>query len=87
MRNLRLFTAALMLLCCGATPALAEGAGIEWDILNEEVMELYRAGKYDRAVVVATKAPEVAETSAGADHPAVHGPSAGEAKWVGADRA
>ena len=68
MRNLRLFTAALMLVCCGATPALAEGAGIEWDILTEEVMELNRTGKYDRGVVVAKKALEVAETSVGVDH-------------------
>jgi len=71
MRNLRLFTAALMLVCCGATPALAEGAGIEWDILNQEVNELRRTGKYDRGVVVAKKALEVAETSVGVDHPDV----------------
>jgi len=51
--------------------AHAQGAGIEWDILNQEVMELYRAGKYDRAIVVAQKALQVAEQNAGPDHPDV----------------
>jgi tetratricopeptide (TPR) repeat protein len=49
----------------------AQGAGIEWDILNQEVMDLYRAGKYDRAVVVAQKALQVAEQNVGPDHPDV----------------
>lgn len=39
----------------------AKGAGIEWETLNHEVMELYRAGKYDRAVLLAQKALRVAE--------------------------
>ena len=43
--------AALPLLI--ATPAFSQGAGIEWDILNQEVMSLYQKGQYDRAVVVA----------------------------------
>ena len=47
---------------------LRQGAGIEWEILNQEVLELYRTGKYDRAVVVATKALEVAEQNVGPDH-------------------
>ncbi|MDA1106461.1 MAG: tetratricopeptide repeat protein, partial [Planctomycetota bacterium] len=34
-------------------------------------MELYRAGKYDRAVVVAQKALQVAEQNVGPDHPHV----------------
>ena len=71
MRNLRLFTFALMLVCCGATPALAEGAGIEWDTLNQEAFDLYRQGNYDRAVVVAQKALDIAEQSLGTDHPDV----------------
>jgi hypothetical protein len=42
--------------------------GIEWDILNQEVMELYRTGNYDRAVTVAKKSLEVAEKALGPDH-------------------
>ncbi len=49
-------------------PVFAQGAGIEWDILNQEVMDLYRAGKYDLAVVVAKKALEVAEENVGPNH-------------------
>jgi tetratricopeptide (TPR) repeat protein len=49
----------------------AQGAGIEWDILNQEVIELYQAGKYDRAVLVAGKALEVAEQNVGPEHPDV----------------
>jgi hypothetical protein len=40
-----LTSATAVLLILLATPAaFAEGAGIEWDILNEEVMELLRTG-------------------------------------------
>ena len=42
--------------------------GIEWEKLNKEVTDLFRAGKYDRAVVVAKKALEVAEKAFGPDH-------------------
>ncbi len=49
----------------------AQRAAIEWEILNQEVQELYRAGKYDRAVVVAQKALQVAEKNVGPEHPAV----------------
>jgi len=38
---------------------------------HDEVKSLYRAGKYDRAVVVASKALAVAEKNMGADHPSV----------------
>ena len=48
-----------------------QGAGIEWDTLNNEVGNLYRAGKYDRAVVLAKKALEVAEENVNPDHPDV----------------
>ena len=34
----------------------AQGAGIEWEILNQKVMDLYHAGAYDRAVIIARKA-------------------------------
>ena len=49
----------------------ADVPGIEWDILNQEVMELYRTGKYVRAVVVAKIALEVAEKNVGPNHPDV----------------
>ncbi|MEJ5377094.1 MAG: tetratricopeptide repeat-containing protein, partial [bacterium] len=59
-------------LCSGLSSAAhAKGAGIEWEILNQEVMELYRAGKYDRALVLAQKALEVAKQNAGPNHPDV----------------
>ena len=48
-----------------------QGAGVEWETLTRETEELYRAGEYDRAVVVAKKALEVAEKSVGTDHPDV----------------
>lgn len=44
------------------------GACIELDTLDQEVEDLYRAGKDDRAVVVAQKALQVAEQNAGPDH-------------------
>ena len=44
--------------------AFAQGAGIEWDTLNEEVIRLYQAGDYKRATVIAEKA-------LGPDHPDV----------------
>ena len=50
-----------LFLLAATTPVFAQGAGTEWDNLNQEVMELYRTGNYDRAVVVAKKALEVAE--------------------------
>ncbi len=58
-------------LCLIAVPVFAQGAGSEWDILNQEVMSLYQKGQYDRAVVVAKKALEVAQKNAGANHPDV----------------
>ena len=38
-------------------------ADIEWEILNDEAKELHRTGKYDRAVIIAKKALELAEES------------------------
>ena len=71
MKHLLTITTACVLLCLTTPPVFAEGAGIEWGILTDEVMELYRAGKYDRGVVVAKKALEVAEQNVGPDHPDV----------------
>ena len=45
--------------------------GIEWETLNDEVNSLYQQGRYDRAVVVAKKALQVAEQTVGPDHPSV----------------
>ena len=48
MKCLRTITTALLLLLLTQLAACAHdeksGAGIEWDILNEEVMELLRTG-------------------------------------------
>ncbi|MDP3027902.1 MAG: tetratricopeptide repeat protein [Deltaproteobacteria bacterium] len=60
---------ALLLIICTGIPAYAQG--IEWETLNGEVMSLYRQGRYDRAVVVAKKALQVAEQALGPDHPSV----------------
>ena len=54
-----------------APSVCAGGAGIEWEILNDEVKELYRTGQYARAVAVGKKALKVAEESVGPDHPDV----------------
>ena len=51
--------------------AFSQGAGIEWDTLNKEVMRLYQAGDYKRATVIAEKALKVAEENVGPDHPDV----------------
>ncbi len=45
-----------------------QAAGSEWDTLNQEAMELYRTGRYDRGVLVAKKALEVAEKNVGPNH-------------------
>ncbi len=71
MKHIRLIVLALAFLGAMISNVHAQGAGIEWDILNQEVKELHQAGKYDRAVVVAWKALEVAEQNVGPDHPHV----------------
>ena len=68
MRFFRTLTVLFAFLCAMPAIAHAQGAGIEWETLNKEVMDLYRAGKYDRAVVVAKKALQVAEENVGPDH-------------------
>jgi len=70
-RSLILFALVFAFLCTVPVVTHARGAGIEWEILNREVKELYRAGDYRRAVVVAQKALEVAERNVGPDHPDV----------------
>ena len=53
------------------TGAAVHAQGIEWETLNKEVLSLYRQGLYDRAVVVANKALQVAEQAVGPNHPSV----------------
>jgi tetratricopeptide (TPR) repeat protein len=72
-------TAFFLAVLCGVLPAScgdggnnnSQSAGVEWDVLVQEASDLYRAGKYDRAVVVSQKALQVAEESVGPDHPSV----------------
>ena len=64
-------TVFLSLLILFGGPVSAPAQGIEWKTLNDEVESLYRKGQYDRAVVVAMKALDVAEKSVGPNHPAV----------------
>ena len=71
---MRLFSTSVvvtLLLLSFTLSAFAKGARTEWDILNQEAMELSRAGRYDRAVVVAKKALEVAQENVGPNHPNV----------------
>jgi tetratricopeptide (TPR) repeat protein len=67
----RIMTALLLLLLSFVSDIPAHAQGVEWERLNDEVKSLYGQGHYDRAVVVAKKALQVAEQSAGTDHPAV----------------
>jgi hypothetical protein len=43
----------------------------EWETLNQEAIDLHRAGYYDRAIAVAKTAIDVAESNVGPDHPTV----------------
>ncbi len=63
--------AFLLLLLAATSCDNRSGAGDEWDALNNEAMELHRTGKYDRGVVVAKKALEVAEKNTSPTHPDV----------------
>jgi tetratricopeptide (TPR) repeat protein len=71
MINLVQVMALAAVLCLTGGPAYAQGAGIEWETLIEEVRTLYRAGRYDRAIMIAKKALEVAEKRVGLNHPDV----------------
>ncbi len=44
---------------------------MEWDMLNQAVIKLHRAGDYELAIVVARQALEVAEKDFGPNHPNV----------------
>jgi len=62
---------AILVFLASPTVFVQQGAGTEWDILNQEAKGLYRMGMYGRAVVVAKKALEVAEKAFGPNHPSV----------------
>ncbi len=71
MKYLLTCTAALLLLLQATPPVFAQDSGSEWNILMQEAVELNRTGEYDRGVVIARKALEVAEKNDGPDHPYV----------------
>ncbi|MEK6742204.1 MAG: tetratricopeptide repeat protein [Nitrospirota bacterium] len=60
--------ALLLLLLAFGTGVPAYAQGTEWDMLNAEVMSLYKQGHYDRAIVVAKKALQVAEQAVSPNH-------------------
>ena len=61
MKYLLTCTTAFFLLLQATPLVFAQGSGSEWNILMQEAVELYRAGEYDRGVVIARKALEIAE--------------------------
>ena len=62
----------LFVLLCGLfSPFHAQSAGVEWDALQKKAQELIRSGKFDRALLVAQKALQVAEKRVGPNHPSV----------------
>ena len=68
--RLALIVFTIMLSSCGEPKEEPLGIHVgEWEVLNDELMELYRTGQYDRSVVVAKKALEVAKKNVGPDHP------------------
>lgn len=71
MRRVRLLVLALVGLGPMSSLAHAEGAGIEWETLNQEVVKLRRSGQYDRALALAQSVLHVAEQKVGPSHPDV----------------
>ena len=58
----------VLLLVLPLPSCLPSDADIEWDILNQEAVDLYAKGQYGRAVIVAKKALEIAEKNIGPHH-------------------
>ena len=52
-------------------PVSAQGARVEWNTLNQEVIKQYREGNYNQAIVVAKQALKVARKNVGSEHPGV----------------
>ena len=65
MKIAKLVTLIFSLLQLGALNVFAQGAGIEWDTLNQEALRLYDAGEYERAIIVAQEAYKIAEDNVG----------------------
>ena len=61
----------LTIFMLGATTACDRGTGQDWDNLIREASSLSQKGQYGEAEVVAKKALEVAERTAGPEHPDV----------------
>ncbi len=71
-KNIKItLTSLLVLLFAFGTGAVAHAQDSEWETLNNEVLTLGQQGHYDRAVVVAIKALQLAEQAEGLDHPIV----------------
>ena len=70
MNGARFAVLLLMGLLSLAAFAQSVAAG-DWDKLNQEATQLYRAGNYLGAVDVVKKALELAEKAFGPDHPTV----------------
>ena len=62
-------TAFLSLVLLSGASASVHAQDSQWEMLNNEAMSLYQKGQYDRAVVVAKKALDVAEKAVGPNHP------------------
>ena len=75
---------ALVICACVASPATAaneeapvdlqalnQEAPVDLQALNQETIELYRTGRYERGVVVAKRALDLAEMRFGPNHPEV----------------
>ena len=65
------FTSLFVFLFVFGVGVAAHAEGIELKTLNDEVCSLAKQGFYDRAVVVAKKALQIAEQALGPDHPDV----------------
>ncbi len=66
--NYALISKAVFLVLLLAAPVVfAQSAAVEWFTLYQEVGELYRKGNYERAIIVAKKALELAEKNVGPD--------------------
>ena len=71
MKCLKILSFAAILACLAPPVVYGEDTGSHWDKLNRELGEHYRAGQYDKALVLAKQALEVAEKAVGPDHPDV----------------
>ena len=52
-----------------STPSPAPHSSSEADRLNEQVNQLYKAGKYSEAIPIATRVLELRKKALGPDHP------------------